>query len=80
MSISALARIQSAEPLISVELRPPRTDLSAAASMDIWIDMYHAIQRLTRQDALIPNDDARFAYNWQYSIECLVVRNGTRRE
>jgi hypothetical protein len=38
---------------VAVELRPPRTGLSSAESMEIWIDMYHAVQRLARRDTLI---------------------------
>jgi len=48
-----IRRLQSAEPLVTVELRPPRSGMSFADSMDRWIDMYHGIQRLTRQDTLV---------------------------
>jgi len=37
----------------SVELRPPRSDLDGPASMDVWIDMYHAVHRLVREDTLV---------------------------
>jgi hypothetical protein len=40
-------------PLVAVELRPPRTGLSAAESMDSWIDMYHSIRRLAERDTMI---------------------------
>jgi hypothetical protein len=36
-----------------VELRPPRTGLSSAATMELWIDMYHSIQRLNRHDTIL---------------------------
>ena len=29
-----------------VELRPPRADLTSAESMDVWIDLHHALGRL----------------------------------
>jgi 5,10-methylenetetrahydrofolate reductase len=32
------------------ELRPPKAELSPAEGMDAWIDMYHAVRSLTRQD------------------------------
>lgn len=34
-------------PVVAVELRPPRTDLDAAAGMDAWIDLNHAVRRFT---------------------------------
>src|SRR2546428_12181929 len=36
--------------VIAVELRAPRAELAAAEGMDAWIDMYHAIRSLTRQN------------------------------
>lgn len=35
--------------MIAAELRPPRAELNSADGMDAWIDLYHAIQGLTRQ-------------------------------
>ena len=43
-----LEAIKQPGPLVTVELRPPRTGLSYAESMDVWIDMYHSVQRLSR--------------------------------
>jgi hypothetical protein len=50
---SVLERLREARPLAAVELRPPRTGLSSADSMELWIDMYHSIQRLARRDTVI---------------------------
>ena len=50
---SVLQRLRENRPLAAVELRPPRTGLSAAESMDVWIDMYHSIQRLARRDTIV---------------------------
>ena len=50
---SVLQRLRQDRPLAAVELRPPRTGLSAADSMELWIDMYHSIQRLARHDTVI---------------------------
>jgi hypothetical protein len=50
---SVLERLREDRPLASVELRPPRTGLSSADSMELWIDMYHSIQRLARRDTVI---------------------------
>jgi hypothetical protein len=48
-----LDRLEDDRPLIAVELRPPRSGMSYAESMNVWIDMYHSIQRLARRDTLI---------------------------
>jgi hypothetical protein len=50
---SVLQRLREDRPLAAVELRPPRTGLSAADSMEVWIDMYHSIQRLVRRDTIL---------------------------
>ncbi len=50
---SVLHRLREDRPLLAVELRPPRSGLSYAESVDAWIDMYHSIRRLARQDTLI---------------------------
>jgi 5,10-methylenetetrahydrofolate reductase len=44
-----LEAIRKPGPFVTVELRPPRTGLSYKDSMDVWIDMYHSIQRLVRK-------------------------------
>jgi len=50
---TVLQRLRQERPLVAVELRPPRTGLSSAESMELWIDMYHSIQRLARHDTMI---------------------------
>jgi hypothetical protein len=52
-SSTVLQRLREDRPLAAVELRPPRTGLSTAESMEVWIDMYHSIQRLARRDTII---------------------------
>ena len=48
-----LQRLRAPDPLVAVELRPPRTGLAAADSMDLWIDLYHAIARVARRDTFV---------------------------
>jgi hypothetical protein len=50
---SVVRRLREDRPLVAVELRPPRSGKSYTASVDAWIDMYHSIRRLARQDTLI---------------------------
>ena len=47
-----LSRLR-AGPLVALELRPPRTDLSPADSMDAWIDMHHAVRRLAKEERFL---------------------------
>jgi len=49
----ALARLRGERPMIAVELRPPRARISRSMSMDVWIDMHHAMGRLSRRDTVV---------------------------
>lgn len=40
-------------PLVTVELRPPRSDLGAREGMAAWIDLHHTLGRLTRDDLFV---------------------------
>jgi hypothetical protein len=40
-------------PLVTVELRPPRSDLGRQAGMSAWIDLHHTLGRLTRDDLFV---------------------------
>ena len=54
-----LRRLAGSDPLVGVELRPPRLGMGRARSMSVWIDMHHAVQRLARQDTFVLlTDDA----------------------
>jgi hypothetical protein len=48
-----LQRLADPRPLAAVELRPPRTGLSQAETIELWIDMYHSIRRLARRDTVM---------------------------
>ncbi len=54
-----LRRLRSGEPLVAAELRPPRANLTSSEGMETWIDLHHALRRLTRQDTVVfLTDDA----------------------
>ena len=40
-------------PLVTVELRPPRSDLGAEEGMSVWIDLHHTLGRLTREEVFV---------------------------
>ncbi len=50
---SVLSRLRDSRPLVAVELRPPRSGMSYAESVDAWIDRYHSLRRLARLDTLV---------------------------
>ncbi len=52
-TVPVLGRLRSDAPLVAVELRPPRSDLSSSQSMDTWIDMYHSVRRLASGDTVL---------------------------
>jgi hypothetical protein len=48
-----LDRLKQPAPLITVELRPPKSGLEPLETMDVWIDLNHAIRRLLREDRFV---------------------------
>lgn len=40
-------------PLVTVELRPPRSGLDPEAGMSAWIDLHHTLTRLTRDELFV---------------------------
>ena len=48
-----LDALRAPGPLVTVELRPPRSDLAASDGMSAWIDLHHSLGRLTRDDLFV---------------------------
>ncbi|MCI0340262.1 MAG: hypothetical protein L0216_03795 [Planctomycetales bacterium] len=48
-----LERLRSPEPLVGVELRPPRADLAGGDVMDTWIGMQGTVRRLAARDTAV---------------------------
>ncbi|HIF21013.1 MAG TPA: hypothetical protein EYQ27_03700 [Gemmatimonadetes bacterium] len=48
-----LERLERPDPLVAVELRPPRSDLDAEDGMGAWIDLHHSIGRLTSDELFV---------------------------
>ncbi len=40
-------------PLVTVELRPPPSDLAATGGMEAWIDLHHSLRRLTSDELFV---------------------------
>lgn len=48
-----LSALRNGSSVFAAELRPPRAELESAEGMDAWIDTYHAIKRLTKNDTYV---------------------------
>jgi hypothetical protein len=63
--------------VLSVELRPPRAELGAAAGMDAWIDTYHAVRGLVRQELFVYLTDSAVGAKEENNLRHLVNNLGT---
>jgi hypothetical protein len=76
--VSALLdALRGAEPVVAAELRPPRAELAAAASMDAWIDTYHAVRGLTRERTFVFLTDSAVGLREEDNLRHLVTNLGT---
>lgn len=61
-----------------MELRPPRAELESAEGIDAWIDTYHAIRSLTRQDVRVMVTDSAVGAQEENNLRHLVANLGER--
>ena len=74
---SLLDRLHSQTPFVSAELRPPRVELETAASMDAWIDTYHAVKGLTRDGTFVFLTDSAVGLKEEDNLRHLVNNMGS---
>lgn len=72
-----LESLRSGRAVITAELRPPRAELEAAASMDAWIDTYHAVRSLTRNGTYVFLTDSAVGSKEEDNLRHLVINLGT---
>jgi 5,10-methylenetetrahydrofolate reductase len=72
-----LERLQSDTPVVAAELRPPRAELESAASMDAWIDTYHAVKSLTRTGTFVFLTDSAVGSREEDNLRHLVSNLGS---
>jgi 5,10-methylenetetrahydrofolate reductase len=72
-----LEQLGSGSAVIAAELRPPRAELAAAASMDAWIDTYHAVRGLTREGRFVFLTDSAVGLREEDNLRHLVTNLGT---
>ena len=61
---------------MSVELRPPRAELDAAAGRDAWIDTYHGVKGLVRGRTFVFLTDSAVGANEEHNLRHLVINLG----
>jgi 5,10-methylenetetrahydrofolate reductase len=76
MSSALVTALRNADPVMSVELRPPRAELDAAAGMDAWIDTYHAVKGLVRGGTFVFLTDSAVGTREEHSLRHLVSNLG----
>ncbi len=72
-----LDSLQSQASVIAAELRPPRAELETAASMDAWIDTYHAVKSLTRDGTYVFLTDSAVGLKEEDNLRHLVSNLGS---
>ena len=70
-------QLKGSEQVIAAELRPPRAELETAASMDAWIDTYHAVRGLTRKGTYVFLTDSAVGMKEEDNLRHLVINLGT---
>src|SRR5215203_211108 len=74
---SIVERLHSEPFVIAAELRPPRAELESRASMDAWIDTYHAVRSLTREGVPVFLTDSAVGLKEEDNLRHLVNNLGS---
>ena len=77
MTNSLIEALANTPNVLSVELRPPRAELDSAAGMDAWIDTYHAVRGLVRNDMFVFLTDSAVGAREENNLRHLVINLGT---
>jgi hypothetical protein len=69
--------LRGEKQVIAAELRPPRAELQTSASMDAWIDTYHAVRGLTREGTFVFLTDSAVGLKEEDNLRHLIINLGT---
>jgi hypothetical protein len=69
--------LNSGRMVVAAELRPPKANLASAEGMDAWIDTYHAVRRLTRDDTFVFLTDSAVGTPEEDNLRHLVTNLGS---
>lgn len=75
--VSLLDALNSSPGIVSVELRPPRAELDASAGMDAWIDTYHSVTGLVREQMPVFLTDSAVGEREENNLRHLVINLGS---
>ena len=70
-------RLRGETSVMTAELRPPRAELDAIDGMDAWIDTYHAIRRLSRQQVPVFLTDSAVGTQEENNLRHLIANLGS---
>src|SRR5687768_17953514 len=70
-------RLRDEAAVVAAELRPPRAELETRASMDAWIDTYHAVRSLTREGTPVFLTDSAVGLREEDNLRHLVSNLGS---
>jgi hypothetical protein len=76
LEIDLLTALHSETSVYAAELRPPRAELATGEGMDAWIDTYHAVRRLTRQDTFVFLTDSAVGAQEEDNLRHLITNLG----
>ena len=68
-----LERLKAPGPFVTIEMRPPRADLSYEATMDAWLAMGSAVRRLAREDTSLFFTDNAVGANEEENLHHLIT-------
>jgi len=74
---TGLAETLHQHAVLSVELRPPRAELDAAAGRDAWIDTHHAVRGFVRDRTFVFLTDSAVGAREEHNLRHLVINLGT---
>ena len=69
--------LKTHDALVAVELRPPRAALSTHQGIDAWIDTYHSVRTLVRQNVFVFLTDSAVGAQEEDNLRHLVINLGT---
>src|SRR6185312_14568993 len=68
--------LRSESSVFAAELRPPRAELASGEGMDAWIDTYHAVRRLTRDETFVCLTDSAVGADEEDNLRHLMINVG----
>jgi 5,10-methylenetetrahydrofolate reductase len=71
-----LDALHSETLVFAAELRPPRAELASGEGMDAWIDTYHAVRALTRQETFVFLTDSAVGASEEDNLRHLTINVG----